>query len=691
MRMSFFNQYILMGLMFFSILTSSNGVEKERIPNLNKDTIDAVSRLPIQYGGRLMPLDTFARLKLHRYQGGRSVKFIDAPNGKIYHLKNKELKSLKKQKEYLEVEGRFEKKKLSPAEWLYYALFWPELANDFPVFLVDNSAVVTRVGMEAREQRDRYTYNEISPHLEKLIDLGSEIQTRLKEENLKYENLEYQDQQLLNFANNVYDYTKMVRSFETYRPSEGVVFKKGDRLSEALSNIQDMSIVDRFARDQGLTKEGLNQLFADGENNNWDKVKERLFGLENEDSELAVFKLPNSKSEKVRRWVTPSQVPVVSALFPQLREWGGKRAKLLEDLAIARDPSVISKLIEDNSETWGDKTVDKKVQTKLEREHKYNERNGVIRSLAFFILGFLVLALSWTGDGKISKWISKIGYVLVIVGLIYLIGDIISRCLIRGRPPISNLYETILFVGACMVGLLLIFERVLKNRISLSLASIVGAISMFVARKYELHQADDTMEPLRAVLDTNFWLSTHVTIINIGYAAGVLAAVLSHAWIFLKLFKLGKSSQKNALTDSDKSLKQLTKAVYGVICFCLLFSLVGTILGGIWANDSWGRFWGWDPKENGALMIVLWAMVILHARLGGYFKDFGIHIGAIILGSITIFSWFGTNNLGIGLHSYGFTSGLWKILYMIWGSQIFMIILALAVRFFEKTNKPTVV
>ncbi|MEQ1751735.1 MAG: cytochrome c biogenesis protein CcsA, partial [Prosthecobacter sp.] len=94
------------------------------------------------------------------------------------------------------------------------------------------------------------------------------------------------------------------------------------------------------------------------------------------------------------------------------------------------------------------------------------------------------------------------------------------------------------------------------------------------------------------------------------------------------------------------------------VCFATLFSLVGTILGGIWADQSWGRFWGWDPKENGALMIVLMGLIILHARLGGYIREIGLHALSLMLGAVTLFSWFGVNQLSIGLHSYGFTAGI---------------------------------
>jgi ABC-type transport system involved in cytochrome c biogenesis permease subunit len=108
----------------------------------------------------------------------------------------------------------------------------------------------------------------------------------------------------------------------------------------------------------------------------------------------------------------------------------------------------------------------------------------------------------------------------------------------------------------------------------------------------------------------------------------------------------------------------LARMTYGVICFGLLFSVVGTVLGGIWANYSWGRFWGWDPKENGALMIILWELAILHSRLGGVIKNFGVCMAAVFGGVIVAFSWFGVNLLGVGLHSYGFTSGIARALLM---------------------------
>ncbi len=127
------------------------------------------------------------------------------------------------------------------------------------------------------------------------------------------------------------------------------------------------------------------------------------------------------------------------------------------------------------------------------------------------------------------------------------------------------------------------------------------------------------------------------------------------------------------LDGGDKSLRRsITRATYGMLCVTLFLSLVGTVLGGIWANDSWGRFWGWDPKENGALMIVLACLAILHARLGGYLKEWGINLAAISLAAVVAFSWWGVNLLGTGLHNYGFTEGggYIKLFYLLIGGLL---------------------
>ena len=126
--------------------------------------------------------------------------------------------------------------------------------------------------------------------------------------------------------------------------------------------------------------------------------------------------------------------------------------------------------------------------------------------------------------------------------------------------------------------------------------------------------------------------------------------------------------------------RSLGRATYGIMAFGLLLSTVGTILGGVWANDSWGRFWGWDPKENGALMIVLAQLAVLHGRMGGMLSPLGVSLGTIATGGVVAFSWWGVNLLGVGLHSYGFTAGLWTSLLTFWGIELVVLAAGIFVR-----------
>jgi ABC-type transport system involved in cytochrome c biogenesis permease subunit len=262
------------------------------------------------------------------------------------------------------------------------------------------------------------------------------------------------------------------------------------------------------------------------------------------------------------------------------------------------------------------------------------------------------------------------------VALAYSVWGIAERCIINERPPVATLYETILFITAVSSLVALLLERVMRNGAGLALTGFLGALGLFLSNRFMALDGQDTMPTLEAVLITNFWLATHVTSINIGYAGAMLASILSMVVLAYRTFARGPGAiEKRRL---------LTRITYGVVCFGLLFSLVGTVLGGIWANDSWGRFWGWDPKENGALMIVLMGLVILHARLGGYIKETGLHVLSVLLGMITLFSWFGVNQLGVGLHSYGFTDGIWRALLISWGIQGGFMLLGLGHWAFEK-------
>ena len=245
-----------------------------------------------------------------------------------------------------------------------------------------------------------------------------------------------------------------------------------------------------------------------------------------------------------------------------------------------------------------------------------------------------------------------------------------SRVYLTGRPPVVNLYSSAVFIGWACVLAGLGLEGLFANGIGNLVAAISGALTLMVA--YGL-DTGDTMHVLQAVLDTQFWLSTHVITVTLGYGATFLAGVLGIFSIVHRIAGRWTASTPEQRLAARQNEDQLYRMTYGVVCFALFFSFIGTVLGGLWADDSWGRFWGWDPKENGALMIVLWNAAALHARWDRWLGPRGFALFAIGGNIITAWSWFGTNQLGIGLHSYGFTSGVLMLLAGFVASQLLLI------------------
>jgi cytochrome c-type biogenesis protein CcsB len=301
----------------------------------------------------------------------------------------------------------------------------------------------------------------------------------------------------------------------------------------------------------------------------------------------------------------------------------------------------------------------------------------------------LVLAggalVSLTISPAVSESLRRSAYYLVIfAGLVHTFG-LIYRMVLAGRPPVTNLYSSAIFIGWAAMVFGVIIERVYRFGVGIIVAAFAGFMTLLIAHNLAL--GGDTMEMLQAVLDTNFWLSTHVVVVTLGYAstffAGLLAIIYIFSGLFTPLLKERLATRVStgpgtARPDSGIEIgKAIGKMVYGIVCFATLFSFVGTVLGGIWADQSWGRFWGWDPKENGALLIVLWNATILHARWGGMIRERGLMNMAVFGNIITSFSWFGVNMLGIGLHSYGFMDSAFKWLMLFVGSQLAILAIGL--------------
>ncbi len=292
-------------------------------------------------------------------------------------------------------------------------------------------------------------------------------------------------------------------------------------------------------------------------------------------------------------------------------------------------------------------------------EAKLNRYGLFHRTLVLYVVTGLLVLFSWLRSSEPMR--QSATSLLLLVWLVHTLG-IVIRVYLSGRPPVTNLYSSAIFIGWGCVLLCLILEYLFRDGIGSVSGAATGFLTLLVAQG--LSGSGDSMAVLQAVLDTNFWLATHVVVITLGYASTYLAGFLGVLYILRGVFTrtLGKHEARH-----------LAQRIYGIICFATLFSFVGTILGGIWADQSWGRFWGWDPKENGAMIIVLWNALVLHTRWGGVVKHRGLAVLAIFGSVVTSWSWFGVNMLGRGLHSYGFMDSAvsWLMLFVV--SQLLII------------------
>jgi ABC-type transport system involved in cytochrome c biogenesis permease subunit len=306
-----------------------------------------------------------------------------------------------------------------------------------------------------------------------------------------------------------------------------------------------------------------------------------------------------------------------------------------------------------------------KPDAKVRFEAFFNRFDPFIQCIVMYVLAFVMVCLSWLFGGGVGVALRRGAVVAILIALAVHTAGLIGRIYISGRPPVTNLASSAIFIAWGAVILAIALEFFFRIGIGAACAAVIGFLSLLIADRLAL--SGDTLKVLQAVLDTNFWLGTHVIIITLGYAATFLAGVLGVVYVILGVFTRNMHREIS---------KDLTRMIYGITCFAILFSFVGTVLGGIWADQSWGRFWGWDPKENGAVLIVLANALLLHARWGGLVRERGIACLAIFGNIITSWSWFGTNMLGVGLHSYGFMDSAMAWLLAFVGTQVALIAIA---------------
>lgn len=569
-------------------------------------------KIPAQFGGRILPLDSFARQTLKAISNSESLPMEYAPE---------------------EFQKRVAGKKMSAMQWLMEVAIDSERLRYLPMFRVDAEEVRSQLKLDRRESR-LYSLDELLSEWSKADAL---IRTaRTKDEAA----LSFKEKKLMELDRRTRQYMLTAESFQFPRPQEIPT----DNLPP--------NITEEMVRNFAITE-----------------LQRRMDSIQSMPSARVIPPSQDLASDSVS---DPDWMAFAPAFFAD----AAKGPVTDENTKLATDPfsDMIQAYADDKKDYEGfNKAVDEQLAlssaysipgystNKVALERWMESNSPEIGATVFYILA-LVMSLVFLAIGDHRLRNATWG-VLVVAALIHSVA-ILSRIYITGRAPVINIYSSAVFIGWAGVLGGLVIDRIFRLGFGNLLAATTGTLSLFVARGLS---SGDTMPVLQAVLDTQFWLATHVISVSLGYVATMVAGLLGIGYLI-----------SNWIGAEERAGRSLYRMIYGSACFGILFSTVGTILGGLWADDSWGRFWGWDPKENGALLIVIWNALMLHARWDGMVKARGFAILAIGGNIVTAWSWFGTNELGIGLHSYGFTEGVLMWLMIFIGSQVAFLVGGLA-------------
>jgi ABC-type transport system involved in cytochrome c biogenesis permease subunit len=306
-------------------------------------------------------------------------------------------------------------------------------------------------------------------------------------------------------------------------------------------------------------------------------------------------------------------------------------------------------------------------------EVQYNRLKPFRLAWVAYLFGFLFLLASFPLS---ARWAGRTGLALVLLGFGLHAYGMGLRIYISGRPPVTNMYESVVWVAWGAVLFALVFEAVYKARYFAAAAAGLATLSLILADNVPI--LDGSIDPLVPVLRDNMWLTVHVLTITLGYAAFLLGMGLGHVNLGLYFF----APRKTAL------FKTLSLFLYRALQVGTLLLATGTMLGGVWASYSWGRFWGWDPKETWAFIALLGYLAILHGRMVGWIREFGMAVGSILGFLLVLMAWYGVNFvLGTGLHSYGFGSGGYAYVGGFVAFEVFVIVAALLRRRSEEAKK----
>jgi ABC-type transport system involved in cytochrome c biogenesis permease subunit len=513
---------------------------------------------------------------------------------------------------------------VGPDEWLLDVLFRPDIADRQAIFQIDDPDVLGMIGLPQTSQR-RFAFTALAPYLQQIEQQAMEAERIDAKQRTRFQGA------VVNLFQRVYLYFRLKNTVQLER-SPGLLVELASAGTPAAlqrqSALAGLAYFRPILPAEGASPEG------------W-----------------------RSTGEALRDAAAARQ-------DPQLTGWGRVGVAWA-----AQDPNSFDRAVTDLRARAHDAAARLEAVGQVEHEVIFNRAQPFYTGMVLYVLALLLLFASWLRWGDLLR---PAAYGFLVAGAVVHTLGLVSRVILQGRPPVTNLYSSAVFVGWGAVVLGVILERIYRKGFGTAVAAASGFASLIVA--HHLATDGDTMEMMRAVLDSNFWLATHVVTITIGYSGTFLAGAIAIGWAI----------REHVAPNRDPATgKALSSMVYGVICFALFFSFLGTVLGGIWADQSWGRFWGWDPKENGALLIVLWNAIILHARWGGYVRERGIMAMAIFGNVITSLSWFGVNMLGVGLHSYGFMDKAFWALAGFDASQLALMLLALLPRQFWKPADPS--
>lgn len=569
-------------------------------------------KIPIMEEGRVKPMDTFARSTLLLLNGKSSLPEMTA------------------------------------ISWLAEVLFNPELSYQRAVFHIPSVELLSQLNLPIRA-KSRYAFLEFQRQLRDQSQNIAQLSQQPKE------SLTSTQTQLLQLHNKTAFYFELSRTMSLVWP----IFSFRDpSLAEAIGwqsgrKYSYMEASPRSAKLQAVAKE-IEKNADPAKKADLDKQVGEFLELLAEidrfrDSKLFRVIHPQWGFDGFE-WRSPWAVIQEGRGSPQTTElfliWQNlARSYLQGDLS---DWKLTAESLAKANENVPGSTTGKRWL-----EVTYNDLDPITNAFALYLLGFLLVLAGWMVRPQILR---KLAFLAVGSGWTIHLLAVASRMTIMHRPPVTTLYESMLFVSLIAVLFGMILEYARKNLLGLLISSIIGSALLLTSFGYAAE--GDTMGVLVAVLNTNFWLATHVVCITIGYGCCLVAGLLGHIYLLL-----------GWLSPQSAQAKEVYKNSLGVSLVALFFSMFGTILGGIWADQSWGRFWGWDPKENGALWIVVWLLFLQHGRIAGILGNYSFALGLCFTNIIVALAWFGVNLLNVGLHSYGFTENIATNLALFCGGE----------------------